>query len=230
MVIRLPRRRGWSICVFPSAVGEGFNGTEKNRQWEMRPTSSGPDHNARNWGPERESTKVVHQRVFVFCVKNTWTRSSSFYAHCSAGHASTVAVLHIHTDTHNGSIVVVLFLNVLIPFLFKPFHLVTRPSIYLHWLFSVSEWVQRLYLHWEMNTHFHSTRQELPETFGGVRWKVACSQDIFSSEDRTHKLFAPFNFVMSRYRLLPCQKMKICIKLCWILGAWNYHFDTFSNS
>lgn len=61
--------------------------------------------------------------VFLCSVwKNTWTRSSSFYAHCSAGHASTVAVLHIHTYTHNGSIVVVLFLNVLIPFLFKPLH------------------------------------------------------------------------------------------------------------
>lgn len=115
----------------------------------------GLDHNARNWGREQESTKAVHQRVFVFCVKNTWTRSSSFYTHCSAGRASTVA--NTHTHKHNGStIVVALFLNALIPFLFKALHLVTPPSIYLHWLLSVSEWVQRLYLHWTLISIVHA--------------------------------------------------------------------------
>lgn len=193
----------------------------------MRPTSSGPDHSAQNWGRERESTKAVHQR-FLCSVWKTRERGQAHFMR-------TVRLVMLQplpssTYTHNESIVVVLFLNVLSPFLFKPLHLVTRPSIYLHWLFSVSEWVQRLYLHWEMNTHFHSTRRELPETFGGVRWIVACSQDIFSSEDRRHKLFAPFDFVMSRYCLLPCQKMQIFIKLCWVLGAWNYHFDMFSHS
>lgn len=43
-----------------------------------------------SWGCERESTKAVHQRGFVFRQKNIWMRSSSFYTHCSGGHASTV--------------------------------------------------------------------------------------------------------------------------------------------